>query len=199
MKISRLQMLPAAWLLVGALGSCSSKQAPPKQQPVAMDPAQQAAAQSQQAFQQEAQALAAQQAKLDAAHKDVLAAQQQLAQARAKEEQERSKVLQLQQQAAQHLQQSRQGALQAQAAAEQAQGLQTVAGEVKEVTPSHVVLQMQGGRMISFNIDPRTKVLVGAQQRSVADIQQGADALVAYDPKAQQPTAVTIRVMPAGN
>ncbi len=197
MKTSRLHMLPAAWLLVGALGSCTSKQAPPKQ-PVAMDPAQQAAAQSQQAFQQEAQAIAAQQAKLDAAHKEVVAAQQQLAQARAKEEQERSKVLALQQQAAQHLQQARQGAQQAQAASEQAQGLQTIAGEVKEVTPSHVVLQTQGGAMISFNIVPSTKVLVGSQQRSIADIQQGADAQVAYDPRAQQPTAVTIRLILAG-
>jgi hypothetical protein len=52
---------------------------------------------------------------------------------------------------------------------------------------------------MSFNVDHRTRVLVGADQRSVSDIQQGADARVAYEPKGAEPTAITIRLAPMGS
>jgi hypothetical protein len=42
-------------------------------------------------------------------------------------------------------------------------------------------------------------VLVGSEQRSVSQIQQGADARVAYEPKGAEPTAITIRVAPLGS
>jgi hypothetical protein len=49
-----------------------------------------------------------------------------------------------------------------------------------------------------FDVDPRTRVLVGDAHRSIGDIQQGADAQVAYDPRGGRMTALVIRVTPAG-
>jgi hypothetical protein len=135
------------------------------------------------------------QARLDAAHQDVVRAQQQLAQAQQREEQERANVQQLEIRARQDLDRASQLAYQA----EQAQGLRTATGRVAQATPSRVLLQMQDGRMMSFHVDQRTRVLVGADQRSVSDIQQGADARVAYEPKGAEPTAITIRLAPVGS
>ncbi len=50
---------------------------------------------------------------------------------------------------------------------------------------------------MSFQVDPRTRVLVGTEQRSVADLQQGAEARVAYDPREAEPAAVAVHVAPA--
>jgi hypothetical protein len=76
--------------------------------------------------------------------------------------------------------------------------MQTATGKVSQATSSQLTLQTQAGRTMTFQIDPRTRVLLGTEQRSVAEIQQGADAQVAYDPKAGRLTALVIRVMPAG-
>jgi hypothetical protein len=51
---------------------------------------------------------------------------------------------------------------------------------------------------MSFQVDPRTRVLVGMEQRSVTDLQQGAEARVAYDPRENDPAAVAIHVSSAG-
>jgi hypothetical protein len=195
MNFTRVFGVRGAWLLVAALASCAHKQSAAERQ-------QSAAEQSQSAFQAAAQdqrELAEQQKRLEAAHNAVVAAQQQLAQAQVREDQERSRTQELQQRVSQHMQQAQQRAQQAQAEAEQAQGIQSVAGQVMLATPSHVVLQAQGGRTYTFNVDQRTRVLVGTEQRSISDVQRGADAQVAYDPRAGQPTALTIRVTPAGS
>ena len=129
------------------------------------------------------------------------AAQQQLAKAQAQEQQERAKAQQLQERASQHLQEGVAQAQQAQAGAAGTgggEGMQTVAGTVAQATPSQVVIQTPGGRAMAFVVDGRTRVLVGTESRSVTDIQRGADAQVAYDPRLGQMTALIIRVMPAG-
>jgi hypothetical protein len=192
MKALRWLALPVAAL--GALASCSHKQEAPKQPPVAAtvptDP-------SKQTLQQTSQELATQQAALDAAHKNVMTLEQQLTQARAQEDQERAKVLAIQQRAARNLDDAQARALQEQAASVQAQGLQTIAGEVREASSSRMVLHTQDGRTMTFIVSSRTRVLIGTEQHSIKDIQQGADAQVAYDPKAEKPTAVTVHLLPA--
>jgi hypothetical protein len=138
--------------------------------------------------------LAQAQSRLQTAHQDVERARQQLADAQRREEQARAEVQQLEIKARQDLERATQLALQA----EQAQGLQSATGRVAQASPSRVLLQLQDGRMMSFQVDDRTRVLVGAEQRSVADIQQGADARVAYDPRGADPRAVTIRIAEVG-
>jgi hypothetical protein len=203
MKRPRWYAHSVALLLVAALASCSGKQktaepAPPPPKPTAAQEAQR----SFQVATQEQQQLAEQMKRLEAAHKAVVAAEQQLAQAQAQEQQERAKAQQIQQQASQHLQDSVEHAEQAQAGVAGVgaalEGMQTFAGRVAEAAPTQVVLQGQGGRTMTFNVDPRTRVLVGDAHRSVADIQQGADAQVAYDPRGGKMTALVIRVTPAG-
>ena len=194
MKASSWLALPVTALLVGALSSCSHKEEAPKQ-PVAAAPADP----SKLTLQETSQALAAQQAQLDQARQGVLTAEQQLAQARAREDQERAKVIALQDQASRKLEEAQHRAAAEQAAAAQAQGLQTVAGEVREATASRVVVRTQDGRNMTFAVGSRTRVLIGAEQRSIRDIQQGADAQVSFDPRAERPTAVSIRVLSASH
>jgi hypothetical protein len=114
--------------------------------------------------------------------------------AQQREEQERARVQQLEIQARQDLDRASRLAYQA----EQAQGLQAATGRISEANLSRVLLQLQDGRTMSFQIDHRTKVLIGSEERSVADVQQGAEARVAFDPRSDQRTAITIRVAPAG-
>jgi hypothetical protein len=200
MNYGRVVGTHVAWLLIAALPSCAHKEKKAERPPPAAA-APSPAEQSQTALQAAAQdqrELADQLKRVEDAHNQVVATQQQLRQAQTREEQERVKAEQLQQRVSQRLQQANQSAAQAQAAAEQAQGIQNVAGYVLQATPSRVVLQAQSGQTYSFKIDPRTKVLVGTEQRSVSDIQQGADAQIAYDARADQPTALTIRVTPVG-
>jgi hypothetical protein len=199
MKTPTLYAHSVALLLVAALASCSHKQKSAEPPPA---PKPTAAEESQKSFQlaaQEQRELTEQAKRVEAAHNAVVAAQQQLARAQSQEQQERAKAQQLQQRASQHLQEGVRQAQQAQAGLAgmgSLEGMQTVAGQVAQATPSHVVLQTPGGRTMTFSVDPRTRVLLGTEQRSVADIQQGADAQVAYDPRAGQMTALIIRVMP---
>lgn len=192
---------PVAWLLLAAVASCSHEQAKPAAPPPPVKPT--AAEESQKAFQlaaQEQRELTDQLKRVEAAQKAVVAAQQQLAQAQAAEQQERAKAQQLEQRASQHLQESVRHAQQAQAGLAGSgalQGMQTATGKVAQATPWQVTLQTQSGRTMTFQVDPRTRVLIGTEQRSIGDIQQGADAQVAYDPKAGTMTALVIRVMPA--
>ena len=181
--------------VVAATGlSCAHSQTPAEQ-------TQAAAERSDEAFKQAAEdqkKLEEQQKRADAAHRNVQIAQQQLAEAQIREEQERSKAQQLQQQATEHLQQVGQRAQQARAVAgqEQSQGMQTITGQVAQATPNQVVLQTSSGRTMTFILDQRTRVLVGSEERSAADIQQGADAQVAYEQSGGQPTALTIQITP---
>ncbi len=191
-----------AWLLIATLASCAHERAPARAerpQPAAERPQTVVQAPAPDSAAQDERGLAEQLKRLEAAHDAVTAAQQQLAQARLREDEERSKAQQLQQRVSERLRQANQRAQQAQAAAEQAQGIQNVAGRVVQVTPSLVVVRVQGGLAYTFNVDQRTRVLVGTEQRSIADIQQGAEAQVAYDSRASEPTALTIRVRPAGD
>jgi len=180
-------------LLAVSLASCAHREKPRAEQaPPAAQPTQQQAIQQPPNRQED---LAGAQMRLEAAHQDVVTAQQQLAQAQRREEQERANVQQLELKARQDLERASQLAYQA----EQAQGLRTATGRVAQATPSRVLLQMQDGRTISFHVDERTRVLVGGEQRSVSEIQQGADARVAYEPKGAEPTAITIRLAPVGS
>ncbi len=83
---------------------------------------------------------------------------------------------------------------QAQLAAEERQGLRSVSGRIAEASPSRLVLEDPNGRVQSFQVNASTKVLMGTEQRSVGDLQQGADARVAYDPRATEPAAAVIHV-----
>ncbi len=196
MKLRTPYALPVAALVALAAG-CSHAQTPAERTRAAAD-------RSQQAFQQAAddqKKLEEQQKRIDAAHAQVVKDQKALADAQRREEQERMKAQQLQQLANQHLEQATQQASQARMAATagEAQGLQTIAGNVAEASPNRVVLQTPGGRTMSFRVDDRTQVLVGSEQRSAGDIQQGADARVAYELSGGQPTALTIQVTPLGS
>lgn len=184
-----------AGLLAVSLAACAHEKRAPAAQappPPAAEPPKQQAIQQPPSLQQE---LSDAQTRLDAASQDVATAQQQLVQAQRREEQERANVQQLEIRARQDLDRASQLAYQA----EQAQGLRTATGRVAQATPSRVLLQMQDGRTMSFAVDERTRVLVGSEQRSVSEIQQGADARVAYEPKGPEPTAITIRVAPLGS
>ena len=197
----------AAWLLAVTLAACShgKKEAPAP--PPAPPPKPTAAEESQKSLElarQEQAALIEQQKKVEASHQAVIAAQDQLAKAQTQEQQERAKAQQLQEQTNQHLQEGVRSAQRAQAglagSMAAAEGLQTVAGTVSHASSNQVVLQTPGGKAMAFAVDDRTRVLLGSEARSVADIQRGADAQVAYDPKSGgQMTALIIRVMPAGS
>jgi hypothetical protein len=198
MKVSRWLTPPAAVLVAVALVSCSSKQKqstakPP--QPAAATAA--AGTEKPKTLQQTSQDLAAQQTQVETAHQAVLATEQQLAQQRAREDQERAKLIAIQQSASRTLEEAQLRTRQEAAASAQAQGLQTVTGEVVEASSSRVILHAEDGRTMTFAVSPRTRVLVGVEQRSVKDLQQGADAQVAYDGKTDRATAVTIHVLPA--
>lgn len=182
-----------AGLLAASLTSCAheKRQARAEQAPAAPQPAEQQAVQQPP---QSREQLSNAQSGLEAAHQDVVRAQEQLAAAQQREEQERVKVQQLELQARQDLDRASQLAYQA----ERAQGLEAATGRVMQATPSRVLLELQDGRTVSFNVDDRTKVLVGSEQRSVSEIQLGADARVAFDPKGAERTAITIRLAPLG-
>ncbi len=179
-----------------AVVACSHTQTPSER-------TQAAAASSQQAFQQAAddqKKLEEQQKRVEAARQETAKAQKALQDAQHREEQERSKARELQQQANRHLEDATDRARQAREAASQGSGVQTVAGRIAEATPGHVVLQTPGGEEMPFRVDDRTRVVVGSQQRSAAEIQRGADARVAYSSTGDggQPTALSIQVTPLG-
>jgi hypothetical protein len=182
-------------LLAVSVASCAHKEKQEAAPPPAPPPAPAAKATPPAATQQLAPPADLNQAKtqLETAHQDVATAQQQLADAQRREEQARTNVQQYEIQARQELE--RASALAAEA--EQAQGLRAATGRIQQATPSRVTLQTNEGKTMSFHVDDRTKVLVGAEQRSISQVQQGADARVSYDPKGDEPTAVTIRLAPA--
>jgi len=185
----------AAWLLAAALASCSHEQkAAPPPPPPAKPTAAQMSQKSFQAAQQTQNQLNDQVKKAEAAHQATATAQQNLVKAQQREDQEKARVLELQDKSNQQLEE---GMKQAQAAraglsGEQTEGLQTVAGTVSQATGSHIVLDTGTGRPVTFAVNDHTRVLIG-------DVQRGADAHVAFDPGAPgQPTALLIRIMPAG-
>jgi hypothetical protein len=182
--------------LVGvSLAACAHKEsAPAEQPPPAPTPAPQAVQQPPPQPPSLHEQLGEAKTSLETADRDIAAAQQQLAAAQRRQEQARARVQQLEIQARQDLDRARQLAYDA----EQAQGLRAATGRVAEATPSRVLLHLSDGRTMAFQVDERTRVLVGSEPRSVADIQQGADARVAYEPKGDQQTAITIRIAPVG-
>ncbi len=201
-------------LLAGTLGGCAHQEgktagggAKPTAAQQSQQTAQTAAQQAAQADQQLAQA----RQQLEAAHQAAIQAEQQRGQARQQLAQadqratdaqqriglEQANVQRLDQAARLAHAQATDAAMQAQVAAEEAQGLRSATGWITQATPSRVILQVQGGQAMAFDIDGRTRVLVGTEQRSVADLQQGAEARVAYDPSGAEPAAVAIHVTPA--
>jgi Skp family chaperone for outer membrane proteins len=202
MRRARLYVIPVFGLLAAAETGCAGAQ-----QPTPAEQAQQNLDQAQknldQARQREKQA-AEQQKDVTAAHEQTVKAQQQLAEAQKKEEEKRASAQRLQQQANQQMQQANQQA-QAATAPRQggfaAEGQRTISGHLLQANPSQIVLQAQDGRTITVDIDDRTRVLIGGEQRSAADLQRGADvrvAYVAYQDASGRPTAVTIEVPSAG-
>jgi hypothetical protein len=149
--------------------------------------------------------------RLDAARRDAAQADQQRAQARQqlsqaeqrayqsrqRVSQEQANVRRLDEAARAARRQAEEEAVQAQLAQEQAEGLRTAAGRIAEASPSHLVVDVQGGGTMSFLVDQGTRVLVGTEQRSLSDLQQGAEVRVAYDARGAEPSAVAIHVAPA--
>src|SRR5512139_925568 len=162
-------------LVAVSLASCAhEKSAPAEQKPPAPAPAPQAVQQPPTQPPGLQEQLAQAKTNLETANRDTAAAQQQLAEAQRRQEQERARVQQLEIQARQDVDRARQLAYEA----EQAQGMRAAEGRVAEATPSRVLLNLSDGRTMAFQLDERTRFLVGSEQRSVADIQQGADARV---------------------
>ncbi|BDG01260.1 hypothetical protein [Anaeromyxobacter oryzae] len=133
--------------------------------------------------------------------------QQQLTQDQQKAEQQQAKAQQTQQQANQLTQQSSQQAQQAQQQASQTlaeQGQQvrrgelTVAGQVTRASSNQLAVRSRSGDDMSFRITNQTQILLDGQPASAADIQQGADARVAYEAGGTVPTATHVQVM-SGN
>ena len=192
-----LYILPlASWIVVG--GGCAGQRSQS-----AAELTKAAEERSQEAYSRasEAQAqAAAQEKRAQEAHEQVLAAKQRLSQAQAVEEQERLKAQHLKEQADRHLREASQVARQAEGAAARGQpsGVQTIAGQVAQATAAEVVLQTEGGRTMTFEVAPRTRILIGGEERSTEEIQQGADALVSYETSGGRLNAVTIQVSPAG-
>jgi hypothetical protein len=163
----------------------------------------QAAAADQQLAQGRKQLEAARQTSLAAdaqqsqSKEQLAAAEQKSSAAQARVAQEQANVRRLEGTSTELHAQAEQAAIQEQLAAEEALGLQSVSGRIAAAAPGRVVLQGQGGRPIAFEVNQKTKVLVGSQERSVSELQQGADARVAFDPRADQMSAAVIHVKPA--
>lgn len=198
----RSYWIPLAGLLAAAASGCaSSRQVSADEQ--AQRNLNQAQDNLRQAQQDEKNA-ADQQKNVVAAHERTAKAQQQLAEQQKKEDEERAKANQLQRQAEQHARQANEQAQQAQALTQpqpgtvDAQGRRTVAGHLLQANPSQIVLQARNGQTMTLDVNDGTRVYVGDEQRSAADLQQGTDARVAYDESGGRPTAVTIQVPPAG-
>ncbi len=203
------------WVAVAAslavVGGCAShrreQRAASTQAGAASSQAQRTAAQAAQTEQQLAQA----RQRLEVAHRNAVAADNRLAQSRQQlttAEQgaaqahdaisrEQANVQRLDVAARDQRALAEQAAMDAQVASEQAQGLRSAAGRIVDASPTRVLIQVEGGQTMAFDIDPSTRVLVGTEQRSVSELQQGADARVAYDARRGEPTAVAIHVAPA--
>jgi hypothetical protein len=197
MSTGKWRRVGAVGLLAASIASCAHEERAPAAQTPPPPPAAQrppVAAQQPAPPPTLQDQLATAKTDLEMADQNVGTAQQQLVEAQRRQEQARAKVGQLEIQARQDLDRARQLAYEA----EQAQGLRAATGRVAEATPSRVLLRLPDGRAMSFQVNERTRVLVGSEQRSVADIQQGADARVAYEPKGAEPMAVTIRIAPLG-
>lgn len=193
-----------------AIAGCASRQearGPATQQGAAANTAQRAEQRAQQSerelvqarqrlegARQEAAKARQQQAQ---ARQQLAQAEQQAAQSQQRVGQEQAGIQRLEVQAREHRTQAIQAAVQAHIADEEARGLQAAEGRLAEASPTRVVLELNDGRTMSFQVDPRTRVLIGAQERSVAELQHGADARVAYDPRAADRAAVSILVTPA--
>lgn len=205
-----------AGLVAATVGGCAHDPTPQQRQAAApQTPAQQAQRHAENAARQATsteQQLAQARQKLEVSRRESFTAEQQRAQARQQVQQadqravaiqqrigqEQSNVARLESAAREQREAATDAAIQAQLAAEEAAGLRSAAGRIAQASASHVVLETQGGRTMSFQIAPGTRVLVGTEQRSVADLQQGAEARVAYDPRQSDPAAVAIHVSSAG-
>ena len=202
-------------LAAASVAGCAHREKQPAQAAAPQTPAQQAQRDAENAARQAAtteQQLAQARQRLEAAHQASVQAQQGQAQARQQVQQadqraaaaqqrigqEQEAVARLDAAARQQREAATDAAIQAQLAAEEAQGLRSAGGRIAQASASRVTLELQGGRSMSFQIDPRTRVLVGTEQRSVSDLQQGAEARVAYDPREADPAAVAIHVNSAG-
>ncbi len=208
MKRGIVRGIPAAGLIV--LASCTHGQQ--AQRPAAQQ-ARSPQEQSQQALQRAADAqkkAADQERRVQAAHQDAQKAQQdvqlaqrRLAEAQQRERQEQAKTEQLQLEAKQEAQRAAQQVQQGQQAAARglgqplARGGQTMSGQVAQATADELVLRAQGGPPVTFKVDDRTSVRIDGRQASTAEIQEGAEARVAYDPSTAQPTAISIEVSSA--
>jgi hypothetical protein len=200
MPLKNRFVLPLAGLLALA-ASCAHGQRPAEQTSVA-DEAQRNLREAQ----QEQQRAMDEEKNVAAARQEVVRAQQQLAQAQKKENEERTKLQQLQQQSNLHMRQAEQarqvaqGGAPAQAATGELgpQGQQIVSGHLLEVRPGQLTLQAQSGQTVTLDMNDQTRVFIGGERRSSTELQQGADARVAYENTTGRPIAITVDVPHAG-
>lgn len=148
----------------------------------------------------DAQQKAAEQEKnVAAARQEVVKAQQQLAAAQRRESDEQAKLQQLQQQANQRAQQARAVAPAGAPAPGVAgsalpQSAQIISGHVLQARPNQLVLQARNGQTLTLDVNDQTRVVIGGEQRSASELQQGADARVSYENTTGRPTAVMVEV-----
>lgn len=172
--------------------AAAAVQTPQRQSQRALDRAREA---QQRAADQERKAIAAQQ--------EVQRLHQQLLRAQDHARQEQAKARQLQEQAnlatrdaTQQAERSQQQA--SRALAEQGRQLDrgelTVTGHVTHATADQLVVQPQSGGPMTFHVGSATRVLIDGHGANAADIQQGQDALVAYDVAGEQPTAKLVQI-----
>jgi hypothetical protein len=190
MPLRKAYVLPLAGLIAVAGTSCASAQHP--------RPAEQAANAGATGANE---SLTQAQQRVDAAHQDVVRYQQQLADAQRRESDERGKLRQLQQQANPNARPLDEQASQAKAAPAPlaagqagASGERSISGHLLQATPRQLVLQSQDGQTMTLDLNDQTRVLVGGELRSAADLQQGADARVAYEDNNGRPTAIMVQV-----
>jgi len=208
----RIYLTVAASVMAAAVGCAGRQQASERQSSPAARQIEASQARSQQALEDAAAAQrraaeqsrraqearrAAQQAELEAR-----AAQQRAVTAAQRWRDEQARAVQAQEAANHATQDASRVAQQAQAQASEVladqgprpQGAErTASGSVTEASGDRITITPGDGVPLSFGLTPRTQVEVDGRQASPAQIQQGDDARVAYDPSSGAALRVVVR------
>lgn len=81
----------------------------------------------------------------------------------------------------------------AQASAQQ-QSAKTVSGQVTKVSKDELTVESSGGQPMKLKVNDSTQVTVGGQQKSIDELQQGAQVRASYDESGGDRTAKRIEV-----
>jgi colicin import membrane protein len=196
-------VLPCAGLLAAGSG-CASRQA--SESPTARRVAS-AQEQSQAALDRTAKAqerATEQGERVAQAQRELQEAQRRLSEAQARVEQEQVKAERLQREAIQAREEATPRASAAQQEASRAltqQGEhvqrqeQTFSGQVTQASADSLVVTPETGEPMTFKITDATEVRIDGRRASAADVQQGADARVAYQISGAEAAATTVQVM----